>query len=242
MNWLLRWTALLVVLAAPVLYKKYQFTDTKEHLRVFVTFGDRGFTFHDAVLVAQLEIDHQEHEVLPDRYHVELVDCLNHACEYDRQWDFTLELLLLDSDTIAVDSESLTAFLFYQIESIHSNDLPFYMAQAVLYHLLAAEHDDAARDHYEVPDLLVTVSNHWPMVEYVAELQRYFSTVRLVEVDSEYSQVEIGAGSRPVMYATYDDMCTAVEKALGLPRRPNNNVRLKVEARLRRQRLGLALP
>lgn len=221
-------------------------SQVQEVIPVYVRFGDRGFNFPDLIEVIQIQVDHEERSVLPPQYHVELKDCItpgSHECDnYTRDQDYSLELLLLESIQLAVDENEPQVQLWYNFEAIEANDLPFYATQAILYHLLAADAEVAGVDSKfkkrPVEDVTVRAPDLWPVATFIERVLLYYNVtdIRWQKNKDDTVEVIVGNGDSAVEFPTWDDMCSAIEEALGLPEHPNNNVGLKIRAMQRAER------
>lgn len=133
---------------------------------VRVRFGDDGFRFPDLVKATQLQLNHElKLRNIPFRY--TLVDCLpvnvarasnashdaptnvvpltdgvapTESAKAPEKVQMAVEMYLGDDTVIRrhpVDPGAM--IMTYTLENVHMNDLPFYVAQTVIDHLLAAD-------------------------------------------------------------------------------------------------------
>lgn len=196
-----------------------------------------------------MQVDHEERAVLPPQYHVEIKDCItpgSRECDnFDGHLNYSLELILLESIQLAVDENDPQVQLWYTFEAIEANDLPFYATQAILYHLLSADAEVAGPDSdfepHAIDDLTVRAPSLWPVPNFVKNVLEYYNVtdIRWQWNSEDIVEVVVGSGGSAIEFPTWDDMCLAIEQALGLPEHPNNNVGLKVKAMKRARRNNL---
>lgn len=114
----------------------------KINIPITLRFGDSGFKFTDLVRAAQIQVDH-ELDLSNATFSVTLLDGLN--SKNQSSTGLTAELILSNENTIALDPDLLTVYIFYDLAAIHANDLPFFIAQTVVYHLMSAEMEISKR-------------------------------------------------------------------------------------------------
>ncbi|AOA62899.1 Hypothetical protein PP7435_CHR2-0895 [Komagataella phaffii CBS 7435] len=61
---------------------------------------------------------------------------------------FQMDLIISDNDAISIYENEPIIDLYHQLQSIRENDLPFFVSQAALYHLLESELESLAANHY----------------------------------------------------------------------------------------------
>ncbi|KAK6453862.1 uncharacterized protein RJT20DRAFT_63937 [Scheffersomyces xylosifermentans] len=109
---------------------------------VSIRFGDNGFYFPDLAKATQVQVDAEMQRTFPKNLKVKVVDDLklketqNGAINPD---DYEVNLMLHGENSVSIHSHKPKAYLSYTMSSVHSNDLPFYITQAILKHLLAPE-------------------------------------------------------------------------------------------------------
>ncbi|CAK7904801.1 hypothetical protein CAAN3_07S05226 [[Candida] anglica] len=162
------------------------------HLPVHVRFGDEGYNFPDLIKAAQIQLDAELTNLGVKNWTVDLVDELeNSRSQVDQQLhihsdmsvlqrniqgkvqksqdigannEYSLLIIRSNELSVGVDPEFYRAYLFYTIESVHSNDLPFYIAQTVLYPFLGTEielfESDCKDIELQQNDLTVQFSNY----------------------------------------------------------------------------------
>ena len=125
-------------------------------IRLHVRHGDEGFLFPDLVEAAQLQIDAELQSLGVQNFTIELVDELERSRYIHRYLNLLRQepniekipllndvyLLLLfrsEEDFVGVDPEYMRGYLFYTLQTVHLNDLPFYLAQAVVQHIFNSE-------------------------------------------------------------------------------------------------------
>ncbi|CUM64571.1 uncharacterized protein PRCAT00002178001 [Priceomyces carsonii] len=115
-------------------------------LPIYVRFGDYGFQFPDLVTATQIQVDTELPKVSKKNLKVKLVDNLelgqiNRSQPYESTYDeqYKVDLFFSTDNTVGMDSTDMTAFVFYNLDAIRSNDLPFFLTQTVIYHLLDFE-------------------------------------------------------------------------------------------------------
>ncbi|KAG7661012.1 uncharacterized protein J8A68_005532 [[Candida] subhashii] len=101
---------------------------------VGIQFGNEQFNFPDLVEATQLQVT-QELRYLTDKHvKVKLYDYLSPVAEV--KTPYTIELVLSDQTHMGMNEDGKRAYVFYTLDSIYSNDLPFLITQTILYHLL----------------------------------------------------------------------------------------------------------
>ncbi|ODQ58800.1 hypothetical protein WICANDRAFT_79347 [Wickerhamomyces anomalus NRRL Y-366-8] len=113
--------------------------DLKIQREVFVKITD-GLKYPDLAEATQIQIDHELTKYSQDPDERLIVDW-NVTIRFDEPGpdDYVLELELGDGEGIAVDPAKRETVLFYTLGSVKSNDLPFFVAQTLLYHIFSSE-------------------------------------------------------------------------------------------------------
>lgn len=117
---------------------------------VYVRFGGGHFNFPDLVEATQLQIDAEIEHISEMKIKLLLVDELdlkqqnpddddNNNLESLSSNKYSIELVFSGENTVAIDPELLKVYHSFNLESIHSNDLPFLITQSVIYHLFSPE-------------------------------------------------------------------------------------------------------
>lgn len=121
---------------------------------IYLKFADAGFKFPDLVEASQIQLD----KVLEgSRFRYELVGRLDQPkIQHDEKHDgdvdddaesagneedqlkdkYVLELEIAEENWVIVHPRLPRATLFYSLSAIHANDLPFYVTQAIVDHLV----------------------------------------------------------------------------------------------------------
>ncbi|CAK9437446.1 uncharacterized protein LODBEIA_P18240 [Lodderomyces beijingensis] len=234
---------------------------------VTVNFEKQRFDLPDLIESTQIQIDREIKHLTSGLLQVNLVDNLSGLGD---RGDYNLDLVLDRDNSLGVSSTSLQAAVFYSTESIYSNDLPFLMTQTILHHFLFAEIELLNRpETASFPEKLAVqigfgngISNETRsqvvgVIEEVAEQVRPFSAIELEMTTSsellkeeekeekEEKEVVINFPDKFTKRIKSEDnvahkIQTALETQLKLPDRPQNNLRIRVLAAMRRQaRLNL---
>lgn len=119
--------------------KSFIIDDLAITIPIFVRFGDKGFNFPDLVDAAQMELDYELRKTVNTSWRFKLVNELasNRTSSDDGQ--YILELSHSDDNFVIVEPNKCKAQVHYSQASVHANDLPFFMTQAMLEHLMSAE-------------------------------------------------------------------------------------------------------
>lgn len=113
---------------------------------VTLEFGDIGFVFPDLVSASQIQVDSQLRNIDQEQYKVILIDKLHvdprriksspPESNEDLSVDYSIELVHASENYVVFHEEEFKAFNFYTSSAIHENDLPFFLTQCILSHLL----------------------------------------------------------------------------------------------------------
>ncbi|EDK41481.2 hypothetical protein PGUG_05579 [Meyerozyma guilliermondii ATCC 6260] len=116
---------------------------------VTLEFGDTGFAFPDLVKATQIQVDSHLKSIGQERYEVVLLDNLYvdplrnssiTAVDHNSTSnDYAVEMVHASENFVVIDSNKLKAFNFYSSAAIHENDIPYFVAQCILYHLLRTD-------------------------------------------------------------------------------------------------------
>ncbi|RLV82779.1 hypothetical protein JA9_003666 [Meyerozyma sp. JA9] len=116
---------------------------------VTLEFGDIGFAFPDLVKATQIQVDSHLKEIGHERYEVVLLDNLyvdplrNSSISVvdhnSTSIDYAVEMVHASENFVIIDSKRFKAFNFYSSAAIHENDIPYFVAQCIIYHLLKTD-------------------------------------------------------------------------------------------------------
>ncbi|KAK6202961.1 uncharacterized protein RJT21DRAFT_112896 [Scheffersomyces amazonensis] len=168
---------------------------------VHLSFGDEGFKFPDLAKAVQIQVDQELNYIYPGRIKIEIIDQLE--LPYSNETDtflksqYMIELIHADKDFVGMDSELCKCYVFYTLDSIHSNDLPFFVTQAIIHHLLMSEiytfRNNEFQDHllsgvpYSIGISLNINSNITESL--VMELEDYFDALKDIYNIAHYIEV-----------------------------------------------------
>lgn len=155
MSWITRIT-LFVVTAAILLSRAAEWKLSTPRpfegrtIEVELWFADRGFNFPDLVEAAQIQIDHRlEAMNLAPETRIVVVDKLDvytkRGKEEYKLWTdmskekYSIALKLSKDMGLLIDNNDKVAWLLYTPAAVDSNDLPYYVTQAAVDHLLSDE-------------------------------------------------------------------------------------------------------
>lgn len=96
-----------------------------------------GFKFPDLAEAVQIQVDSELHKMQQDPNERLIVDW--NVTLVEEHCDVEFVIKAGDSEGIVIDEIEQTATLFFTLESIKNNDLPFFIAQSLLYHLFDSE-------------------------------------------------------------------------------------------------------
>lgn len=116
---------------------------------VTLEFGDTGFAFPDLVKATQIQVDSHLKDIGQERYDVVLLDNLYidalrnssiSAVDHNStSVNYAVEMVHASDNYVVIDSNKFRAFNFYSSAAIHENDIPYFVAQCILYHLLRTD-------------------------------------------------------------------------------------------------------
>lgn len=115
-------------------------TDVHVCNSVFLSVGD-GLRFSDLAEAAQVQVDHELHKLRQGEQPLSVLwdVSLRMADEHTPKDAYILRLELGAGEGVSLDETRREATLFYTLESVKNNDLPFFVAQTVLHHLFSTE-------------------------------------------------------------------------------------------------------
>ncbi|KAI5969913.1 hypothetical protein CANMA_001055 [Candida margitis] len=235
---------------------QYVTSELKVVIPITLRFNNEKFIFPDLKQAAQIQINEELHSLGARRLELVLVDSLpgkNVSQEY------LMDLILHHENSLGISSDSLQAAIFYTLESIHSNDLPFFVAQTVLYHFLNAEVDVFSRSANEdfIDDLEFEIgfgqgTNKTRNKEILKTIEELASAMTLItrlrwttntELVSESNRVEISFPGRFSKTLKSDSntanrIRTILEDELRLSQRPRNNFQIRLLAAYKKKTLS----
>ncbi|KAI5962593.1 uncharacterized protein KGF55_003669 [Candida pseudojiufengensis] len=115
-------------------------SDLKFEIPISVHYNNEYFTLPDLIESTQIQIDNELNQMINSyesrsSLKIYLVDCINKDCK-ENETEYQLDLILSRDNSLGVSSDALKAVVFYSLDSIHSNDLPFLITQTVLHHFV----------------------------------------------------------------------------------------------------------
>ncbi|KAK6464368.1 hypothetical protein DFJ63DRAFT_333938 [Scheffersomyces coipomensis] len=109
---------------------------------IVLRFGDEGFNFPDLAKAVQIQLDEELNNTYT-RLKIDLIDELEYSKTAKNETpiadQYTVELIHSEEDFIGIDSEESKCYIFYTLDAVHSNDLPYYIVQGIVHHLLLPE-------------------------------------------------------------------------------------------------------
>lgn len=105
---------------------------------IWVKHGDKGFVFPDLIKATQMQLD-KKLEDYDSKFHYKLIDKLE---QNDYELDpnrLSVELFLSNENTIIMDGERANAAVHYTLKAVHGNDLPYFITQAIVDHLVYSD-------------------------------------------------------------------------------------------------------
>lgn len=118
---------------------------TKFPVPVYVRFGGGYFNFPDLVEAVQLQVNKEMEQVPELGIQLLVIDELkrglqdqSHVKDHDEN-EYYVELVFSQENSLSIDPNYPRLYHSYNLESIHSNDLPFLVTQSIIYHLLSPE-------------------------------------------------------------------------------------------------------
>lgn len=105
---------------------------------IWVKHGDKGFVFPDLIKATQMQLD-KKLEEYDSKFHYKLIDKLE---QNDYELDpnrLSVELFLSNENTIIMDGERANAAVHYTLKAVHGNDLPYFITQAIVDHLVYSD-------------------------------------------------------------------------------------------------------
>ncbi|KAI5957098.1 hypothetical protein KGF54_000026 [Candida jiufengensis] len=107
---------------------------------VHIYYNNENFELPDLIEATQIQINNELRNLINNHENknllkIELFDCLKYNCT-NNETEYKLDLILNRENSLGVSSDELKAIVFYSLDSIHSNDLPFLITQTILHHFL----------------------------------------------------------------------------------------------------------
>lgn len=134
----------MIVLMVAFMYRSGDLKVPVVSIPIYVKFGDDGFTFPDLVQAAQIQLD-AEMKRHDSRFSYKFIDLLEpsrgntFAPELLFPNDYSVVLYIAGSESAVVHENFPHVALVFLNKAIHANDLPFYLVQAVLDHLIYSD-------------------------------------------------------------------------------------------------------
>lgn len=119
--------------------KSFIIDDLAITIPIYVRFGDKGFNFPDLVDATQVELDYELRKTVNTSWRFKLINELASNWTSSDDGQYVLELTHSDDNFVIVEPNMCKAQVHYSQASVHANDLPFFMTQATLEHLMSAE-------------------------------------------------------------------------------------------------------
>lgn len=140
-----QWVIVLCLLIIPWIYKRHSdyFSEIllhKQTIAVYIRYTEPKFNFPDLIEATQIQIDAESPRVLQNKK-ILLLEEENYLDldNYNSFQNYIMELIYHDQDYVRHD-DSKTASFYFTLKAIHNNDLPFNLAQGIIYYLLRNEH------------------------------------------------------------------------------------------------------
>lgn len=140
------WFKLTEIYRAPLPSNFIQFLQNHEnidvqiHNKVYLKVID-GLDFPDITQAVQVQVDYELHKLNQDPLNKLIIDW--NVTLYDEpppsEEDHVLILELGTGEGISINEEKRETTLYYTFSSVKNNDLPFFIAQSLLYHLFDEE-------------------------------------------------------------------------------------------------------
>ncbi|KAI5952140.1 hypothetical protein KGF57_004188 [Candida theae] len=223
---------------------------------IAVRFNNEHFILPDLIPAAQIQIDEEIRAL--DVRHLDLVLVDNLSAGNVSQ-GYMMDLILHHENSLGISSDSLQVAIFYTLESIHSNDLPFFVAQTVLYHFLNGEIElfKSSEVDYFLDDLEFEIGfgnavNKTKQLEISKTVEKLGSDVHLITHFTWTINNKLANGGNDIVinfpgkrsktikndaHATFK-IQTVLEDELRLPPRPGNNLQVRLFASYRKKTLS----
>ena len=120
--------------------------ELKAVVPILLRFNNEFFILPDLIQASQVQIDEELRALGVRNLEFVLLDKIQGGNSSTR---YMMDPILHHENSLGISSDSLQAAIFYTLESIHSNDLPFFIAQTVLYHFLNADVEVFSKSEYE---------------------------------------------------------------------------------------------
>ncbi|CUM54114.1 unnamed protein product [Debaryomyces tyrocola] len=119
--------------------KSFIIDDLAITIPISVRFGDKGFNFPDLMDATQMELDYELRNTVNTSWRFKLINELARNWTSSDDGQYILELTHSDDNFVIVEPNTCKAQVHYSQASVHANDLPFFITQATLEHLMSAE-------------------------------------------------------------------------------------------------------
>lgn len=150
-----KYLTILCLLILPFIYKGLPgycafVKSTQQSIPVYIRYSGPKFNFPDLIEASQIQVDAESHRLFLNKIILLLEEEDHvHRDDYNKFEEYIMELIFHDQDYVGTDANSKTVLLYYSSKAIHNNDLPFNIAQAVIYHLLRDKHSNKQRKQDE---------------------------------------------------------------------------------------------
>ncbi|KAG5418429.1 hypothetical protein I9W82_003957 [Candida metapsilosis] len=228
----------------------------KVTIPIRLRFNNEQFILPDLIEAAQIQID-EELRYLGVR-HLDLV-IVDELQSGNVSEGYMMDLILHHENSLGISSDSLQVAIFYTLESIHANDLPFFLAQTVLYHFLNGEVELFKRsecedfmEHLRFEIGFGNAVNKATEMEVLRSIERLFNDVFLITRLQWVIKDDLVTGGDDDIVINFpgersktikSDKSSAfkiravLEEQLRLPSRPGNNLQVRLFASYRKKAL-----
>ncbi|EGW33933.1 uncharacterized protein SPAPADRAFT_59317 [Spathaspora passalidarum NRRL Y-27907] len=213
--------------------------------------GDVSFTFPDLIEATQFQIDREVSHLTNSSLYIQLIDNFDDSSPSL----YSIDLILNNENTLGISATSLKGYVFYTLDSVHSNDLPFVITQTILYHLIRPEIDLMNRPLTEnFPDSLdiklkfnvhnETVQHN--VTEFMDKMKQKLVGISVMnwEVDNSLTtrdnatlSVKFSGQNSSIIISPESDpvaeLSMILQEQLNFPKYPKHNIYLKIEAAYR---------
>lgn len=188
---------LLCAVVLPLLYKIYigkidnlEPIDLVLHhfqvtIPIYIRYTGPKFYFPDLIQAAQIQVDAECLGAFPEHWKLILIE--ESDVNTPSNQEYIVEMIYHHEDSVGLASEELKAYLFYTLESIHNNDLPFILAQTIIYHLLKIETSMIKSNLVQAQSMYLEISidlNNCLKLEMEKLLEKYLGLITYSFIDS----------------------------------------------------------
>ncbi|RLV89285.1 hypothetical protein JA1_005225 [Spathaspora sp. JA1] len=216
-------------------------------IQVSVQFaGDVSFQFPDLIEATQFQIDTEMCNLTNNSLKIELINNF----DGNNPSLYSVDLIHGNKNSLGISINSLKAYVFYTLESVHSNDLPFIIAQTVLRHLIRPEIDMINRPLTEsITDSLDIKLKFAPnnaglqgeVTEFMDDIKQKFVGILVLnwEIDNslileDNAILSVKLAEQNYTHMISEDSITKISELLQnhlqLSQQPRHNIYLKIEA------------